>query len=67
MPPKRNSNPGPSPGPSRRREPMSSRMDRLENKIDDLLQLLEIAQGAVSSLRRQIADLVQEMKDLRDE
>ena len=67
MPPKRNSNPGPTPGPSRRRESTSSRITRLENKIDELLQLLEIAQGAVSSLRRQIAALVQEIKDLRDE
>ena len=38
MPPKKNSNPGPTPGPSRRREPMTSRMDRLENKIDELLE-----------------------------
>ena len=67
MPPKKVSNSGPTPGPSRRRESISSRIERLENKIDNLLQLLEIAQGAVSSLRRQITSLIQEIKDLNNE
>ena len=49
-----------------RRRSLDDLIRRLEGNIDDLLRLLELAQGHVSSLRRQINYLQREIKSIEE-
>ena len=50
----------------RRRRSLEDYIRRLENDVDEILRALEFAQGHVSSLRRQVALLRREIKEIED-
>ena len=66
MPSRRTQTPVPVRVTRNRRRSLDELIRRLEGNIDDLLRLLELAQGHVSSLRRQITYLQREIKSIEE-
>ena len=66
MPSRRTQTPVPIRVTRNRRRSLDELIRRLEGNIDDLLRLLELAQGHVSSLRRQITYLQREIKAIEE-
>ena len=66
MPSRRTQTPVPVRVTRNRRRSLDELIRRLEGNIDDLLRLLELAQGHVSSLRRQITYLQREIKTIEE-